>query len=439
MLKRASWLRRLVVGLVVGPVALLASAAVSPGPEVVSIGLEGAGDADSHEGTISANGRYVAFRSYASNLDPVVAGVKDHVYLKDRVEGTMTIVSRTIEDAFSDGSYNPQVSANGRWVLFQTYTPGLDPADGSGDSDLFLWDRNTREHRIVSLNAQGESGNSDVFMDGASLSSNGRYGVAYSTATNLTGDTVGGTTEQVFWFDFKKGTVVLVSKGIGGAAADLGCYRPSISANGRWVVFDSAATNLLPGVGNGVYQVFAWDAKTKALSLVSRTPAGDDGDDESYWASVANNGVVSFTSEATDLLAPAKLDNEGDVYVFDPRRGGSTRRISEESPGVSPDGDAGHSSISQSGKTVVFSTDQSLVSSDDNGNDDVYAWDAAAGTVRLLSGDGDGNTDNASSEVTCESLSRNGKWSVFASTADIFAGEANGSIRDVIAVSAKPK
>jgi Tol biopolymer transport system component len=425
-------IRRLAAACAVAPLAVLALAAGGDGgPELVSAAFDGGGaDQHSFEASVSNSGKVVAFRSFAGNLTAEPLSGSDRIYVRDRAAGTTTLAS-SVEGVPFGGAFNPILAPGGRHLLFQTYAAVLVPPDAGTWSDLLLLDRKTGALRIVSLNGAGEPGNHHSFLNGASLTSNGRFGVLYSTATNLTGDAVTGTTQQIFLMDFRKGTATLVSKAPDGAPANGHCDRPSISPNGRWIVFDSIATNLVAEPGSA-RQVYLYDVKRGTLRLGSVAADGGPGNAPSFGAVAANNGVTAFCSGAGNLLADPDGNGGDDVFLFDPRRGGSMRRISVDGSGAAVGGSASKCCLSQTGGMVAFATTQPLVPEDGNGARDVYSFDVKTGTLRLVSRNAAGEAGNGQSDVHPHSMAANGKWLAFVSQAtDLVDGDGNGALQDV--------
>ena len=430
-----SAIARLAAAVLVAPVAVLALAEGTNAPEIASNRVDGNGrNGDCYECSVSGNGQVVVFRSNTDNLVPMLnEGNLDRIFLGDLGAGTMALVSQSAGIQFNSGSYNPQVSSNGRFVLFQTYTAGLVEPDNTGTSDLYLLDRKKGTLRVVSLDGDGNVGNSDSFMDGAALSANGRFVAFYSTSSNFV-DGVGNGNYQAFLLDVKTGRISLASRNDAGEPADNGVQRVSISANGRWLSFVSDASNLGVMNGNSDNQIFAYDAKRKRTTLASRNLMGFVGNQSSDSSVIANNGVTAFLSYASDIGSGNMDDGDQDAFVFDPRKGGSITAISRNTGGSDAQGSANGVTISQNGKLVVFSTSQNLVAADPNENYDVYAADLPFVAPRLISRATMDFAGNGDSYVNSSGLAGNGKWLVYSTFAnDIADGDLNGG-SDVVVV-----
>jgi Tol biopolymer transport system component len=253
------------VGLLAGVLALLAPPAGAGTTERVSV------DSAGNEGnsfvqrnaSISADGRFVAFTSFATNLVPGDTNRRDDVFVRDRLTGTTELVS--VDSAGNQGnrdSGSPAISADGRFVAFHSVATNLVPGDTGNMTDVFVRDRLTGTTQRVSVDSAGTEGN------GASvepaISGDGRFVAFYSFATNLVpGDTNGDG--DVFVHDRQTGTTERVSvdsAGNQGSAISDGFRKVSISADGRVVAFVSVATNLVPGDTNGGSDAFVHDRQT---------------------------------------------------------------------------------------------------------------------------------------------------------------------------------
>jgi Tol biopolymer transport system component len=350
-------------------------------------------DGDSFTPAISSDGRYVAFVSAATNLVPGDTNAHEDVFLHDRQTATTTRVSLDSAGVqTNDFSSGPSVSTDGRYVTFGSYASNLVPGDSNLSFDVFLRDRQTSTTTRVSVDSAGvqATGNS---ID-ASITPDGRYVVFTSYAPNLVaGDTNGKS--DVFLRDLQTATTTRVSVGAGGVQGDNDSSvfaRAAMSPDGRYVAFASRATNLVAGDTNAKWDVFLRDrqANTTIRSSVSSTAA--QGDDNSVGGSISADGrYLAFTSASTNLV-PGDTNASDDVFVRDLQLG-STVRASLSTGGVQGDAGSGACSIASNGNVVVFASDAStLVTGDTNARSDVFARDR--GTTWLFTafcfGDGTG-------------------------------------------------
>ena len=221
----------------------LPAAAVASTTSVVSAAPNGANaDSGSYDSSVSADGRYVAFESDASNLVAGDTNGVSDVFVRDMSTGTVVRVSVDSAEAEGDAtSYDPSISADGRYVAFWSNATNLVASDTNGFSDVFVRDRTLDTTVRVSVDSAESQG--DLRSSYPSISADGRYVAFWSTATNLVAVDTNGFSD-VFVRDLTDGTTVLVSVNSLGVQGNFGSFDPSISADGRYVAFDSAATNL---------------------------------------------------------------------------------------------------------------------------------------------------------------------------------------------------
>jgi Tol biopolymer transport system component len=336
-------------------------------------------------------------------------------------------VSSTGEQGNYRSGYEPtSVSADGRFVAFESYASNLVPEDTNGRVDVFVRDRLTCTTERVSLSSSGEQG--DYRSDWSSISADGRFVAFHSGATNLVpGDTNGW--DDIFVRDRLTCTterVSLSSSGGQGNGGDSG--RPFISADGQFVAFESFATNLVPGDTNGWDDIFVRDRLTCTTERVSLSSLGDQGNYWSYWPSVSADGrFVAFHSYSSNLV-PDDTNGRDDIFVRDSLLG-ITERVSVSSGGEQGNGDSGWAErISADGQFVAFQSYASnLVQDDTNGLWDVFVRDRQSDTTELVSVSSSGELGNGWSEVP--SMSADGRFVAFHSGAtNLVPGDTNGCL-----------
>lgn len=306
---------------------------------------------------LSADGRYVAFESPATNLVADDTNNRDDVFVRDRATGTTERVSVATDGAQGNGSsVRPAISDDGRYVAFVSTASSLAEEKTTFLWDVFVRDRISGETVYVTRSPDGgeSNGNSDVFLD---ISGDGRYVAFSSNATNLVDEQVSGM--QVYVHDLHTGQTELVSRAPDGTPADLVSWRPAISADGRYVAFNSIATNLVDEVTEPSSQVYVKDRLTGAVELVSRAPGGEAGDASSEFPDITPDGrYVSYLSLASNL--DDSVDNDrADVYLYD-RYEQVTERISVAFDGGEAAGGifgSFYPSMSYDGRYVAFQSD----------------------------------------------------------------------------------
>jgi Tol biopolymer transport system component len=324
--------------------------------------------------TISADGRYVVFCSESTNL---IAGTKSspgQLYLRDRTLGTTEVVS--VDSAGNPGdSWNQfgTISTDGRYVAFESWSTNLVAGDTNQRMDVFLRDRTSGTTDLLSVDAAGTLGNDDSASP--LLSADGTTVVFSSNATNLVSQDTNSAAD-VFVLTLATRTLERVSVDPSGTEGDSHSGASSISADGRFVAMWSLATNFVPGDTNGVIDVFVRDLSIGVTERVSVDSSGGEADSISLSPSISADGrFVAFSSFATNLVAN---DTNGwrDVFLHD-RSTGITTRESVDSSGAEADSHSGQfPSISADGSVLSFvSSATNLVPGDTNGVDDVFVRD----------------------------------------------------------------
>lgn len=314
------------------------------------------------------------------------------------------------------------MSTDGRYVVFQSEASDLVDDDGNGVTDVFLRDRVLGTTTRISVDVDGNDG------DGASLrpcmTPDGRYVVFQSDATDLVVGDINGVPD-VFIRDLSSQTTSRVSVDSSGLDCDDGSRIPSISADGRYVAFTSNATDLVIADGNGVADIFVRDLQLNTNERVSVNTVGGDPDLNSWTPDISADGrYVSFHSGASNLV-PGD-GGMADIFVRD-RQLGQTVRVTSDSLGGDPDGNSYGANISADGRHVAFwSRATDLVSDDTNGLEDVFVHDLDTSTTSRVSLRSDGSqiTDVAS---WSSSLSQHGRFVVyFADSDQLLEEDANG-------------
>lgn len=339
--------------------------------------------------SISADGRFVAFDSAASDLISDDRNGQLDVFLRDRLSSRTQRASLGPQGAeANERSYDPAISADGRYVAFTSWATNLAPRDLNGRPDVFLWDKQTGTMELISVGLGGAAGNDE--SGGASVSANGRYVGFLSYASDLVeGDTAG--TWDVFVRDRDKGTTQRVDVSSDGEPSAFGrriYTKAVISAGGRYVAFSSEAPNLVAGDTDGTADVFVRDVVAQTTERVSVGNGGWqlNGDNGIYGGAISADGrYVTFMSNAPDAVAG---DHNGlnDVFVRDRLRQ-TTERIDVASDGTEANNAACCAqAISADGRYVAFvSFATNLAAGDTNGAGDVFVRDRVAGTTERVS------------------------------------------------------
>jgi Tol biopolymer transport system component len=336
------------------------------------------------EPAISADGRFVAFRSGATNL--VAGDTNGHwdVFVRDRVAQVTGRVSVGPGGQQANGrSRKPAISADGRFVTFQSSASNLVAGDTNGHNDVFVRDRVAQVTRRISVGPGGQQANS--FSANPAISAGGRFVAFQSVASNLVaGDT--NNANDVFVRDRAAQLTRRVSVGPGGQQANDNSFYPAISAGGRFVAFPSWATNLVAGDStNECTCVFVRDRMTQQTRLVSVGAGGQQANASSSIPAISAHGrFVAFPSYATNLVA-GDTNGAGDVFVRD-RVAQQTRRVSVGPAGHQTNNESFYPEVSAGGRFVAFTSDASnLVPGDTNNARDVFVRDRKAHVTRRVS------------------------------------------------------
>ena len=275
---------------------------------------------------------------------------------------------------------------------------------------------------LISLGVDGRGSDGASFTP--SISADGRY-VAFASAasTLVAGDT--NDAEDVFVYDRVARTTERVSVSSLGVEGDGASYGPAISADGRHVAFTSAASNLTPGDSNGEVDVFVRDLAAQTTLLVSVGPDGAMGDGPSVAPSISGDGlVVAFESDA-DTLVREDDNGTGDVFIRD-LVNRVTRKLSVAGNGQQTESPSFGASVSADGRSVAFESFSSrLVPDDTNGALDVFVADLPSGSISRISLATDGG--QADERSYSPSISADGRIVAFASFAtNLVPGDTNG-------------
>jgi Tol biopolymer transport system component len=329
---------------------------------------------------ISADGRYVAFWS-ANAFTPSDTNQRADVYVCDAWSGLIELASVATDGTLGNNlSVKPAISGDGRYVAFESAASNLVPDDTNGRSDVFVRDMRTGTTTRVSVASDGTQANGD--SDNAGISLNGRRVAFHSTASNLVdGDTNG--RGDVFMRDLVANTTARLSVASDGTQGngDSGSYmmdpggfpsRISVSNDGRYVAFRSAASNLVPSDTNGAWDIFVRDVTANTTSRVSVATDGTEGNGNSYSPSVSQDGgYVAFASAASNLVA-GDANGQGDVFGRD-TKAGTTARLSVATDGAEANQASDMPSLSSNARFVAFrSSASNLVADDTNPFADVF-------------------------------------------------------------------
>ncbi len=329
---------------------------------------------------ITANGRYVAIVSDAPDLVSDDTNQAADVFVHDRQTGETTRIS--ISDSGSQGNGDSEaaaISRDGRYVVFVSGASNLVADDTNGAADVFIRDLRTGRTTRVDVDSHGRQTNRGSGSWDPALSAHGRYVAFTSSASNLVAHDTNNLAD-VFVRDLRTGRTTRVSVSSRGrqAAGDRsrnGSNAPSISANGRYVAFHSAASNLIRGDTNRLFDIFVHDRKTHQTRRVSVSNRGGQANAESFGPpSISPDGrYVAFGSLASNLVA-GDVNDTTDVFVYD-RRTGRVTLASRNTDGEQGNDASGNAvgAFSADNAFLAFSSwSSNLVEGDTNGGPDAF-------------------------------------------------------------------
>lgn len=384
-------------------------------------------DALSFDADITPDGKFIVFVT-SEPFDAVKdTDLNQDVYLYDTQKKTVELVSLANSgDKLTGFANQPSISNDGRYVCFRTNATDLGPTDTNGKLDIYVRDRELETSTLVSIstgNVQSDENCSDGIISG-----NGKF-VAFRSASNLLVSMDMNSAEDVFVRDIDGGTTERVSISTGSVEAEFNCENPSISYDGSYVAFDSSSTNLVTGDSNMKFDVFLRDRTMNTTELVSVDSDENQGANDSTEPSISDDGnLVAFTSSAFDLSEGSDNNGVSDIFVRD-RADGTTKRVSDSSIGVQADGGCSNPSISANGRYVAFeSASTTLVSGFTDGTvRDVYLRDLISGKTRAISKtSAGGQSGDMSAESIAPATADTGSVAFESDATDLVPDDANG-------------
>ena len=394
---------------------------------VDSIGIEANGwsSPNGRRTVMSDDGRFVVFQSDATNLVADDFNGWRDVFIRDRELGSTARVSVSTSGGDGNGpSDTPAISADGRYVVFRSAAGNLVDGDLNFQWDIFRRDLQLGMTERVSVNPDGGDSNDD--SSNPVINADGRYVAFVSQAWNLV---PGGSNRfsNIFVRDMNLAATALVSVAWDGGGVEANDWGPAISGDGRTVAFVSTASSIVPDDFNDLLDVFVRDLDQAVTIRASVDEAGGDADHSSRTPSLNFDGShVAFQSTATDLV-PDDTNGMGDIFVRVLGNDPYTHRVNLHSDGSQAlDFGSWGAAIGASARYVAFLSDaQNLVDDDSNGFGDAFVHDRWNAVTRRISTDRNGGQADGWSGSA--SFSSDEQYMVISSVAtNLIEGDTNG-------------
>lgn len=371
--------------------------------------------------SISKDGRYVSFTSTATNLVANDTNAKLDIFVRDRVSGSTVRASTDTSGAQANNSSSEsRISANGRYVVFVSSATNLVAGDTNAKNDLFVKDLQSGNTSLVSVSTAGALGNYHSGVYEFDISADGRFIVFDSTATNLvSGDNNGAA--DIFVRDTILNTTIRLSVSDTGTEGNSFSYKPSISCDGSIVAYISYASNLISGDTNGNYDLIVVD-RVGGHRIINASIASVTGGSYGKPDVSCDGSTVSFLSTATDLVA-GDTNAKTDIFTYS-INASSFEGVSVDSSGSQGNGHADGGVLSNDGRYVAFISNASnMVTGDTNAKADAFIRDRQSGTTERVS------MRTSSIEITRNVLdleiSADGKYVVFNTVDNLVTSDLN--------------
>ncbi len=354
------------------------------------VALSSGSASDCHNPGVSANGRFVVFVSTADNLVTNDNNGAFDIFVRDRLLSKTVLVSvnATGTKSGNGASHSPTISSNGQFVVFESTSSDLVPNDTNNASDIFLRDLVAGTTTLVSVDTNGV-GPGNLDSSAPDMTPDGRYVLFASQSSNLAANDLNNAVD-LFVRDTSSATTLLVTRKSDNTSSFAGTSvvwagNRQISDDGRWVTFQSLAANLVAGDLNAKLDVFIRDLQSSSNLAVSVSAGGTLGNGDSQNPSADSTGrYVAFQSAASNLTTN-DLNTELDIFLRDNLLG-TTTLVSVNATGVNSASGSGSPVLSRQGSVVVFSSSSNnLVQYDTNSSGaDLFRRDLTTGTTTLI-------------------------------------------------------
>ena len=352
----------------------------------ISIANDGA-QANGRSGSISLSddGQLIPFESSADNLIANDFNNADDIFVYNRFNETVELVSVAIDDAAADAnSSSAVISGDGKYVSFSSFANNLVADDSNNFQDIFIRDLDNQTMEVVSVSSDGTLANGMSLF--STISSDGNYVAFDSLASNLVANDIN-ESGDIFLRDRLNQTTELVTLSTDGSGANGSSTIGSISDDGRYISFESTADNLVTVDTNDVSDIFLYNRLNQTNELISVGLEGAAANGDSTVGLVSGNGgYVVYQSDADNLVAD-DINEASDIFIYN-LQDGTTELVSIGLEGAAANGSSRNASISDDSRYVAFLSDaDNLVADDTNSRADIFIRDLKAQTTQIINAD----------------------------------------------------
>ncbi len=342
------------------------------------------GNGQSGSNSISDDGRFVSFESNATNLVPNDFNGQTDTFIYDRLKQTVELISIAPDGTQANGSSSSgELSSNGRFLTFASFASNLVPNDTNGQRDIFVYDRLNKAIELVTVASDGTQANGLSLF--SAISDDGRYVAYESTADNLvSGDT--NELKDIFVYDRIEKTTKRINLSANGTQANGSSDLGGLSNDGRYISYTSDASNLVPGDTNGQSDIFVYDLTTNSTQRINLASNGTQANGDSNSSSLSSDGrYIAYESTASNLVTN-DTNGQSDIFVYDLIES-TTERVDVNSDGIQSNGDSSAATISDDGRYVAFLSEANNLVADNNAQFNIFLRDRTEQTTISLDGD----------------------------------------------------
>lgn len=393
---------------------------------------EGAHVTVNAEPSLSPDGRYVVFTS-TNNLTAVNTAFSDPIFIKDLQTGSLKLVSANTTNRISLlSNHDPNFSTDGQYLIFSSSTNNLVPNDTNDAVDIFIKNLQTDSIQLISTDSSGTQANSD--SQNAELSSDGRYAVFESTASNLVADDTNAK-RDIFTKDLQTGSIKVISTDETGLHSNGDSSHAHFSADGRYVVFKSTASNLVDGDVDNTMDIFVKDLSNDSIQRISTATNGAE-------VFVDSTGDATFSRDGRYIVFSGVYSTQVGSLTYYSNNilikdlwNGTIECVSNAADNSEANGNSRNAEFSTDGRFLVFESDaRNLVTGTEYNMSRIYVKDLQTGAIKLVSTDVAGNDVNDGS--THARFSADGQYLVFESYAsNLVTNDSNGNNSDIFRVA----